>query len=105
MRSSIVIFILSISTFFTLSAQTENPKPILKIGLIADIQYGDCETNGSRFYKNSINKFRDAVKDINGNNVYFTINLGDLTDRNPNDLDTIISELKLLDGNVHNITG
>lgn len=106
MKNSILILIFLISTVFNpVVAQTENSEPILKIGLIADIQYGDLDTRGTRFYRNSIGKLREAINDINKNNVHFTINLGDLTDRNPADLDAVIAELGKLDGNVYNVTG
>lgn len=78
MKKNTIIFFLFISAAFTISViQAQVTEPILKVGLIADIQYGDCETSGSRFYRSSINKLRDAVKEINGNNVSFTVNLGD----------------------------
>lgn len=106
MKSFTIIFFLFISATFTISiAQTKISEPILKMGLIADIQYGDCATNGSRFYRNSINKLREAVKDINDNNVHFTVNLGDFTDRNLADLDVVMAELGMLNANMYSITG
>lgn len=106
MKHFTTLLFLFISAVFTvLDAQTKITEPILKVGLIADIQYGDCETNGSRFYRNSINKLREAVKDINDNNVSFTVNLGDFTDRNLEDLNAVMAELSRLNANMYNVTG
>src|SRR5690554_695674 len=79
--------------------------PIIRFGLIADVQYCDCETNGSRFYRNSLSKLESAVVDLNKQEVQFTINLGDLVDRNPEDLDAVLSRQQLLKEQVYNILG
>lgn len=106
MKHFTTLLFLFISAVFTvLEAQTKISEPILKVGLIADIQYGDCETNGSRFYRNSINKLREAVKDINDNSVSFTVNLGDFTDRNLEDLDAVMAELSMLNANMYSVAG
>lgn len=106
MKHFTTLLFLFISTVFpVLQAQTKISEPILKVGLIADIQYGDCEANGSRFYRNSINKLREAIKDINDNNVHFTVNLGDFTDRNLADLDVVMAELGMLNANMYSVIG
>lgn len=106
MKKNTIIFFLFISAAFTISViQAQVTEPILKVGLIADIQYGDCETSGSRFYRSSINKLRDAVKEINGNNVSFTVNLGDFTDRNLADLNAVMIELGMLNANMYSVIG
>ena len=55
--------------------------PLLKIGLIADIQYCNCATEGSRNYRNSVEKLEEAIKTINHETVNFTVEVGDLIDR------------------------
>jgi len=60
-----------------LSAQA----PVMKIGLIADAQYCYCETSGTREYRKSADKLREAVKEFNADKVNFTIEVGDLIDR------------------------
>ena len=99
MKNIIIILLFTFALLNSSTAQTTSEKPILKFGLIADPQYGDCETKGSRFYKNSLDKLRDAVEDINQTGVSFTINLGDFTDRSPADLDAVLSELDKLNSN------
>ncbi len=79
--------------------------PVIRFGIIADIQYGDCETKGSRFYRNSLEKLEECVADLNRQQVEFTINLGDLVDRNPADMDAVLDRQRLLKAKVHNTTG
>lgn len=76
-RIAAVLF--ACSFFFSLSA--ENDQPMIRFGVLADVQYGDCETRGSRFYRNSLSKLEACVADLNQENVGFTVALGDLSDR------------------------
>ncbi|MDR2981736.1 MAG: metallophosphoesterase [Puniceicoccales bacterium] len=81
------------------------PKPIVKFGLIADIQYGDCEANGNRFYRESLDKLSECVADLNQENVQFTVNLGDVVDRSPSDFEPVLSRLSQLNSKVYSTTG
>lgn len=104
----IKIFLFSFFTSFFLMMQDsfgQSDKPLLEFGLIADIQYGDCDPAGSRFYRNSLQKIDDCASYLNGRKVQFTINLGDLTDRNFGDLDSVLIHLRHLDRKVYNISG
>jgi manganese-dependent ADP-ribose/CDP-alcohol diphosphatase len=89
----------------SLMTQAQQPKPILRIGLIADIQYADAETRGTRYYRNSLTKLRSCVEDLNHRNVQFSLNLGDIIDRNAKDLDSVLIILKKLRKPVHTTTG
>lgn len=99
--------LLSASIFcILLSACISKPSQTIRIGLIADIQYCDCETRGSRFYRNSLQKLEEAVNDLNQEKVQFTVNLGDLVDRDiPNNLDAILTRLQKLENGVYNTSG
>jgi len=55
--------------------------PIFSFGVIADIQYCDCEPLGSRFYRNSLTKLKEAVTSLRSDNPAFLINLGDLIEK------------------------
>ncbi|MFT4224734.1 metallophosphoesterase [Dysgonomonas sp.] len=103
-RVIFLVFIILLGTSVNnISAQKD--QPIIKFGLIADIQYADCDPEGSRFYRNSLKKVRDCINYFNEQGVSFTINLGDIVDRNFSDLDSIIGYLSLLKNRVYNITG
>jgi 3',5'-cyclic AMP phosphodiesterase CpdA len=98
------MFILSlISSGVNISAQEK--KPLIQFGIIADIQYADCEPGGTRFYRNSLHKLDDCVNYLNDSKVQFTINLGDVIDRNFADLDSVLVRLKRLKNKVYNTTG
>ena len=100
-RKLVVVLVL----FISLSTGFSQSTPVLRFGLIADVQYCDCDTNGTRFYRNSLSKLESAVADLNNQQVEFTINLGDLVDRNPEDLDAVVSRQKLLDSKVYTTLG
>jgi hypothetical protein len=54
----------------------------IKIGVFADCQYCDCETAGSRFYRNSPAKLEECINKFNSvEDIDFIIGLGDLIDR------------------------
>jgi hypothetical protein len=46
---SLIIFCISI-------AAAQRIRPVIRFGIISDIQYCDCETGGSRYYRNSLHK-------------------------------------------------
>ena len=52
----------------------------IRIGLITDIHYADLDTAGSRHYRDSITKVREAVKVFNDAKPDIVICLGDLID-------------------------
>jgi alkaline phosphatase len=53
---------------------------ILKIGLITDVHYADAAPRGSRHYRESLGKMREAVARLNDEKVDVAIELGDLID-------------------------
>lgn len=88
------------------TAQAANEeKPLFSVGLIADAQYTDAEPGGIRYYRNSIAKLATAVKDINADQVDFSIHLGDLIDREFSSFDDILEPLRELKNPVYQILG
>ena len=83
----------------------QDTEPLIRFGLIADIQYADCEPHGSRFYRNSLPKLDACIAILNGAGVDFTINLGDLADRSYQDLDSVLVRLNRLERSVFNLSG
>ncbi len=65
---------------FAMSAQSE---PILTFGIFTDLQYCDCDPQGTRYYRNSLRKGEEAFSLFKDEGVSFVINLGDLIDRYP----------------------
>lgn len=89
-----------------LGACADSSKSKVRFGVIADIQYCDCETRGSRFYRNSLEKLEVCVTDLNAEKVQFTVNLGDMVDRDtPGNLEAVLSRLNQLNQPVYNTPG
>lgn len=88
-----------------------NSKPNTKIysdfeiGIIADCQYCNCETKGNRFYKQSISKFKSAIKKLNTKKLDYTIHLGDFIDRNFESLDSVLPIWNSLKSEKYHVLG
>ncbi len=63
--------------------------PILSFGLMADCQYVDAETRGSRFYRESPAKLATAIGTLNEHGPRFTFHLGDFIDRDFKSFDAL----------------
>lgn len=79
MKSKFVVavglFLIFMSIHFTSVSQ-------IKIGVFADCQYCNCETAGTRFYRNSLVKLEDCISQFNQeNDIDFVVGLGDIIDR------------------------
>ena len=98
------LFFLLLLHFWAPAARSQDT-PILRIGVIADIQYGDVDPAGTRYYRSSLGKLEECVADLNREKVNFSVNLGDLVDRNPGDMEAVLVRLKALDRKVYNTTG
>lgn len=69
-------------------------RPLFSFGVIADVQYCNCEPKGTRFYNSSLTKLREAVNTFESDKVNFVVNLGDLIDR---DFDSYKPVMNILD--------
>jgi predicted MPP superfamily phosphohydrolase len=56
-------------------------KVLFSFGIIADVQYCNCEPEGTRYYRLSTGKLREAMNSFITDSVNFVVNLGDLIDR------------------------
>ena len=99
------LFIFFVFIMFSFVAQAQKGKPILSIGLITDIQYADAPSKGTRYYKNSLLKLRACINELNEKKVNFSLNLGDIIDRNASDLDSVLFYLKGLQKPIYTTTG
>jgi manganese-dependent ADP-ribose/CDP-alcohol diphosphatase len=59
----------------------QSKKPLFSFGVIADVQYADYDPVGTRFYRSSLKKLREAVTSFRNDSADFIINLGDLIDK------------------------
>ena len=66
----------------------------IRFGLMADVQYADKDTAGTRHYRTSIERLAQCVEDFNNTELDFAIQLGDIIDGGPNaekELDQVLS--------------
>jgi len=63
------------------SATEQEQKPLFTFGVITDVQYCDCEPAGTRYYRSSLSKLREAVASFKADSMAFIVDLGDLIDR------------------------
>ncbi|UAY56090.1 metallophosphoesterase [Arachidicoccus terrestris] len=96
---------LCILALFASTVNAQLNAPVIRFGLIADPQYANVDPQGSRFYRNSLPKLDTAVAAFNQQKLPFIINLGDITDRNPKDLDTVLFTISKYRGKVYTTTG
>eukprot|EP00928_Gymnodinium_smaydae_P045934 TRINITY_DN30579_c0_g1_i1.p1 TRINITY_DN30579_c0_g1~~TRINITY_DN30579_c0_g1_i1.p1 ORF type:complete len:490 (-),score=37.42 TRINITY_DN30579_c0_g1_i1:368-1792(-) len=69
------------STLQPLAVQPVDTEDIVaKFGIITDVHYADAPAKGTRHYRDSLPKVRDAVRDINSSGADFLIELGDFKD-------------------------
>jgi len=99
------LWIVLLSTFLQITNHAQERAPKLRIGLIADPQYADKDSKGSRFYRNSLLKLDTATQVINEERADLTVVLGDLVDAGIKDLIPVKQRLALLKSPVYNIMG
>jgi 3',5'-cyclic AMP phosphodiesterase CpdA len=92
------IFVLTVISFFlSLAVSGQEEGRIARIALIADIQYCDCPDSKGRMYRSSLERLDKCIPIINRERVDFTVDLGDIVDRNvENNLDTVLGYLHKL---------
>ena len=78
----------------------------IKIGVFADCQYCDCETAGTRFYRNSLKKLDDCINQFNSDKkLAFVVGLGDLIDRDFSSFDSVNLILEKSKKEVYHVIG
>lgn len=77
-------------------------KPLLKVGLVADPQYANKPTRGSRYYKESLWKLEEAIDTFNYENVDFVQSLGDIIDAEWGNYDAILPIYNMLNPGTEN---
>lgn len=79
--------------------------PLFSFGMISDIQYCDCNPEGSRFYRESLKKLRNCVNELNSKNLSFVVSLGDLIERDFASYDSVLSILEQINAPVYHVLG
>lgn len=113
MRSIIAVFFavlmlnLMPANISTREAVPENQDklPLFSFGLMADIQYCDCEQLGTRFYRSSLTKLKQAINSFRKDNPAFVINLGDMIDKDFASYKSVYSILDTAGFKIYHTTG
>jgi len=78
----------------------------IKIGVFADCQYCNCETAGTRFYRNSLEKLEECINQFNQNKkIDFVVGLGDIIDRDFASFDSVNAILSKSKNEVYQVIG
>lgn len=77
----------------------------LRIGLIADAQFADADPAGTRFYRHSLGKLREAAESLAGWSPAFVVHLGDFIDRDWSSFDAVFDAAAALDCPLHHVLG
>lgn len=56
-------------------------KPLLTFGIVTDSHYADREVSGTRYYRESVAKMNEAMKEMNLRKTGFVVHLGDFKDQ------------------------
>src|SRR5690606_23161807 len=90
----IVYFLLMVLGSSPVIAQST--KEPLRIGLIADIQYADKPNGKTRYYRGSLQKLENAVRELNQEELKLTVVLGDYVDEGRKYLKPVMDRLAKL---------
>jgi 3',5'-cyclic AMP phosphodiesterase CpdA len=85
--STIFAICLALGWQLRLSAQD---KPAFTFAAVADIQYADKDPAEKRQYRESVPRLERCIADLNSRDLAFVIQLGDLIDEGPANLDRIL---------------
>jgi hypothetical protein len=81
-------------------------RPAVRFGMLTDPHYADADTVGTRFYRESLGKVREAVDRLNGERVAFLAELGDLKDMAPREPDSrTLAHLTAIEAEVRRFRG
>jgi manganese-dependent ADP-ribose/CDP-alcohol diphosphatase len=79
--------------------------PLFSFGIITDIQYCDCEPIGTRYYRSSLYKLKEAVKTLKNDNPKFVFDLGDLIEKDFESYKAVYSILDSSGLKIYHCTG
>ena len=99
-------FVVRISLFLVFMNLNFSSFSQIKIGVFADCQYCNCETAGTRFYSNSLEKLDECINQFNQNKkLAFVVGLGDLIDRDFASFDCVNTILAKSKKQIYHVIG
>jgi hypothetical protein len=82
-------------------------KPLFKFGAVADIQYCDCEPkiHKGNYYRSAPGKLQECVRELNSQDLEFTIQLGDFINSNFESFDVVLGIYRQLKMPTYHVLG
>ncbi|MGB3585141.1 MAG: metallophosphoesterase [Tunicatimonas sp.] len=80
-------------------------EPIFSFGVIADVQYCDCPPTEVRFYRKSTDKLEECLTMLNKQDLAFTLDVGDLIDRDYPSFEIILQEYQQAKAQIYRTLG
>lgn len=71
---------LGLSAGQSMAVDNSDVKPALRVGLLTDAHYADRAVGGTRYYRQSLDKVREAVGQFKAAKIEFAVELGDFID-------------------------
>jgi manganese-dependent ADP-ribose/CDP-alcohol diphosphatase len=104
---AIIISIYMPEKFRTRSTNKESQDqvPLFSFGMIADIQYCDCDPVGTRYFRSSLGKLEEAVRSFRIDSPAFVINLGDMIEKDFASYKAVYSILDTAGFKIYHLTG
>ncbi|MCH8956587.1 metallophosphoesterase [candidate division KSB1 bacterium] len=68
----------------------KSTNPEFSFGVLTDVQYCDCEPRNDRYYRNALAKFEESVRELNSKDLAFTIQLGDIIEKDFASFDRVL---------------
>jgi predicted MPP superfamily phosphohydrolase len=90
---------------YIIKQESTDQKPLFTFGIIADVQYADCNPAGNRYFRSSTEKLENAISVFRENSVDFIINLGDLIERDYKSYKPVLKILNSSGIKTYNLTG
>jgi manganese-dependent ADP-ribose/CDP-alcohol diphosphatase len=100
--NSIFFLMIGLTPLSTVFAQES---PLFSFGVITDVQYADIDQAGERNYRGTLAILEKTIDELNQHELAFTVNLGDLIDR---DVESFAKPLFILEqskAKVHHVYG
>ena len=80
-------------------------KSKFEFGIVPDVQYWGGDSSGTRYYRNSVDKLIKAAQTLNSEDVEFTVQTGDLIDRDLSSFSTILPIYNMIEGPKYHVLG
>ena len=88
-----------------LQPASQTQKPLIKFGILADVQFCNCDPVGNRYYRSSPAKLNEAMASLKKDSASFLVNLGDLIEKDYESFDPVLKIIKSSGLRIYHCTG